>query len=154
MKKILLGVVGMLVLSAPAFAVTDQWAQCGGNTPVFGAPTQPSVGRGECWEYQWTTGTTALIFTVTTEYARIYFDADNASGSVPGTPAEIMVQLCAFGSTPSDNTCGDVLDATLTGLEGAASTQRMSVRVARGLYRIVRSVAPTSVTAVIQLQGE
>ena len=151
MKKQLLIAAVLCSLAFPAFA-TDEWTQCGGGSAI--SQTTAVVTTHGCAEYQWTNGTGALTIRVTADYARIFFDSNIASGSVPGSPAELMVQLCAQGLAVSDNTCGDILDSTLTGLEGAAGTQRMSVRVPYGIYRLVQSVAPSSVVALIQVQGE
>lgn len=152
MRRLLIA-LGALLVAGPSFAA-NEWTPCGGTAGLFGAPTTPAVASGQCFEYQWASGTGAITVNVTAPYANLLFDADNASASQPGSPAAIMVERCWRGATASDATCVNMLDANLDGTPGAAGTQKASIRLARGLYRIGLLTAPTSVTAVIQVEGE
>jgi len=150
MSKVLVSIAVAVLFAAPAFAA-NEWTQCNSTNTIT---TTPTASAGTCQEYRWDANTGATTFRVSGDSALVLFDPNLASGSVPGTPAEIMVQTCLQGYPVSDLVCGDMLDATLNGTEGAPGTQRFALRVPRGLYRIVLSVAPTSVTASIQIRGE
>jgi len=152
MKRLLIA-LGALLVAGPSFAA-DEWTPCGGTAGLFGAPTTPAVAAGQCLEYQWTSGTTALQVNVTASEALLLFDANIASSSQPVTPAEIMVSRCMRGRPISAISCVEMLDANLDGTPGASSTQKAAIRLTRGLYRIEQAVAPSAVTAFIQVEGE
>lgn len=148
----------LLILVALTFALpvhaNDAWSTCGQSDDQG---TNPSLKPDGCLEFAYTSASSAAQpFRVRGPYGTVKFDPDVAKVASDATVvAEVMIQECLRGYAQSDNTCWNMLDATLDGTEGKSSTQRTSFRLPEGRYRLELTVVISGAeTASFQVHGE
>lgn len=155
MKRLIL-LLGLLLVAGPAHA-SSVWHWCSS------ASVTAATASGRAPDTTVTTGTTKCF----------YFNADDNSAVIkaraPNTlicldpnvasdgadVAEVMIRLCPGGvSTYDANLCLPILDASLDGTGGSATTQNACLRVGPGDYVVVNTANGTPDESFVSFRGE
>lgn len=141
----------ILLLVSGSAEAAGTWTDClgGPGTP----PTLVDRGSKLCWDFNQQDDSPQ--FTVQSSTALVCLNP-NLAGVGP-LQAQVMIRYCIGGLKPAtnpQNVCIAILDAPLTGTEGATGTQASCQRVATGAYYIEVTNSSAGNNARIAIQGE
>lgn len=154
-----------VLLFASSAGASSVWGKSCAHTQTnsVSAPSNPTeiVGAGEhaaglprtaCFGWG-ATGTTSNVITIRADSGLFTFIDDVAGTSATATA---MVQKCPCDTsiTRNGNTCIDILDAVLTGTEGASGTQNAAIRVGPGCFRVVGVAGANGDFPFVYLEAE
>ena len=155
-----------LLVASPALAESWSWGCAFTSNLTSTSPSNFKIGPGNtgCYRFIDTDSTsTSDVIVIDAETAVWCFDPDNAGTAI--TTATTTIHFCtagvAAGGTGAVNTCIDIGgangNATLTGLEGAASTQNACIRTGPGAFYIRVTAACTKTSTnfcQVSVKGE